>query len=204
MKGSVTMSNKCLQKVTQKCIIYIRKAIGGFRFFNYKEKEVNNMIACKGKYSALDIARYVINKYNENNVPISNLKLQKILYFIQAEFISVMDNVCFNEKMEAWAYGPVVPDVYREFKWYGSNQIPCIKTKEVFDLDTFSFKKVNVDDSFLDKFDKETIDNVINDCINYSASQLVAIAHSQSPWIDAIKRNKHEITESDMRKEFSN
>ena len=48
-------------------------------------------------YSAIDVARYIIAHCNRNGQTISNLKLQKILYFIQAEFLVVQDKPCFQE-----------------------------------------------------------------------------------------------------------
>ena len=65
-------------------------------------------------YRALDVAKYVIERCNKMGYPISNLKLQKILYFIQAEFLVAFDEQCFQEDIEAWNFGPVVPEVYRD------------------------------------------------------------------------------------------
>ena len=61
-------------------------------------------------YNVLDICRYVIKYSNEKKYGVSNLKLQKLLYFIQAYFIiKNNDNApCFKEKIEAWNFGPVV------------------------------------------------------------------------------------------------
>ena len=39
-------------------------------------------------YNALDVSRYIINYSNDKNYGISNLKLQKILYFVQAYFLT--------------------------------------------------------------------------------------------------------------------
>lgn len=75
-------------------------------------------------YDAVGIAYYIL-KYSrkELNQGISNLKLQKILYFIQAEFLVKKDEPCFEEIIEAWDFGPVIPAVYQEFKVFGSNNI---------------------------------------------------------------------------------
>lgn len=75
-------------------------------------------------YSAYDVAHYIIQKFNEMNKAISNLKLQKVLYFIQAEFLVDINKPCFFEEIEAWDFGPVVPTVYRKYKIYGSANIP--------------------------------------------------------------------------------
>ena len=59
----------------------------------------------------LDVSRYIINYCNENYYLISNLKLQKILYFVQAFFLEAKNEECFREEIEAWDFGPVIPEV---------------------------------------------------------------------------------------------
>ena len=63
-------------------------------------------------YNVLDISRYIINYSNVKDYGISNLKLQKILYFVQAYFLIETGSPCFKEKIEAWDFGPVVPKAY--------------------------------------------------------------------------------------------
>lgn len=123
-------------------------------------------------YDALLIARYVIMRCNNLNVTISNLKLQKILYFIQAEFLVVKQDVCFPNKIEAWEFGPVVPDVYHKYKIFGSASIHYVGSN--------SFAGISSDDRAL-------IDGIIDECAGYSASTLVEITHNQTPWKDAFR-----------------
>lgn len=127
-------------------------------------------------YNALLIARYIIKYCNENGYVISNLKLQKLLYFIQAEFLVSKNTSCFSDNIEAWDFGPVVPIVYRRYKVYGSAHIP------------FMFE----DDSYnIEKEDKDLINGILDKCAVYSASYLVDITHKQDPWINAYhSRNK--------------
>lgn len=72
-------------------------------------------------YNVLDVSRYIINYCNENYYLISNFKLQKILYFVQAFFLEAKNEECFREEIEAWDFGPVVPEVYREYRKYGGD-----------------------------------------------------------------------------------
>jgi len=72
--------------------------------------------------SALNIAKYTINKCAEEGNPISNLHLQKILYFIQREFLK-NGIVAFSDRIEAWQFGPVVPDVYAHYCGFGAMRI---------------------------------------------------------------------------------
>ena len=66
-------------------------------------------------YSAMDIAKYAVNKRYKMGKPISNLQLQKILYFLQIVFARNTGTLVFSDEFEAWPYGPVIRDVYVEF-----------------------------------------------------------------------------------------
>lgn len=70
-------------------------------------------------YSALNIAKYIIDKCTKDRYPISNLQLQKILYYIQREFLRQGTNA-FPEEIEAWQFGPVVPEVYKQYCGFGA------------------------------------------------------------------------------------
>ena len=74
---------------------------------------------------AMDIADYIVNKCSEDGEPISNLQLQKILYFIQRDSLRKTGKPAFAESVEAWQFGPVVPGVYYSFAhWGGSPIVP--------------------------------------------------------------------------------
>lgn len=140
-------------------------------------------------YMALDIARYIIERCNSTNKTISNLKLQKILYFIQAEFLISKNQPCFSEKILAWDFGPVVPVVYYKYRMFGSGNIPCIKKSQISHL--------------ISSTDKTLLNGVIDECAEYSASALVEITHNQTPWIMAYEPNKNnEITIKSIKKYF--
>lgn len=74
-------------------------------------------------YSAYEVAKYVVTKCTNDNSPISNLQLQKILYFLQIEFLRNRNEQLFEDDFEAWQFGPVVPDVYYKFCGFGAMKI---------------------------------------------------------------------------------
>lgn len=74
-------------------------------------------------YLALDIAKYIIARCAENGAPVSNLKLQKILYFVLGEYHKQTGCWLFNEDVLAWRLGPVVRSVYDEYSPYGASAI---------------------------------------------------------------------------------
>ena len=70
-------------------------------------------------YDVKSVAKYVISYCREQEYVMSNLKLQKVLYFVQAAFLSTRHYPCFEEDFEAWDFGPVVPEIYHEYKIFG-------------------------------------------------------------------------------------
>ena len=87
--------------------------------------------------TAINVAENIISIYNSkvdelvknyDIIPeyITNLKLQKLLYFVQALCLMVFDKPAFSEKILAWEYGPVVKEVYRKYK---TNRKKEIKTE---------------------------------------------------------------------------
>lgn len=145
-------------------------------------------------YKVLDVCKYVIDYSNEKEYGISNLKLQKILYFIQAYFlIKQPSRCCFDDRIEAWDFGPVVPKAYREYKQFGSSDIPTIMDFEKSDSN-----------SCITGEDKNLIKTVIDKFADYSATDLVGLTHNQSPWIDAyIPHMNREITPEAIKEYFN-
>lgn len=129
-------------------------------------------------YSALEVARFIIAYCRRNGLLMSNLKLQKVLYFIQAEFLVRNGKPCFFERIEAWTFGPVVSNVYHEYKTFGSSNIYS-------NLSNFYDITEN---------DQNIIEDVVNACNRFSAAQLVELTHNQAPWKNAYNNRNRIIT----------
>ena len=69
----------------------------------------------RGRITARQLANYIINLCIADGQPVSNLQLQKIMYLIQAYFLRRDHKPLFDEDFRAGKYGPVIPEVYREF-----------------------------------------------------------------------------------------
>lgn len=146
-------------------------------------------------YDVLDVSRYIITYCNDKGYPISNLKLQKLLYFVQAYFLVKLDKPCFKEDIVAWASGPVVIEAYKEFKEYGSNNIPQVKNyfSNNISNNLSQYQNLIPYQSNMEENDKIVIGNILNSYAGYSASRLVEITHHQSPWKDAYIPNSSNI-----------
>lgn len=79
---------------------------------------------------ALDFARYIISKCDRERMPITNLQLQKILYYIQKKYLDSKECRAFPNVIEAWQFGPVVPDVYYYYCGFGSMPIYSFVAQE--------------------------------------------------------------------------
>ena len=76
-----------------------------------------------GKYAAIDVACYIVNKCVHDGKKITDLQLQKIMYYIQRYFLRQERRSLFMDDIEAWMYGPVIPAVYRRYCGFGSSDL---------------------------------------------------------------------------------
>ncbi|MCC0671800.1 MULTISPECIES: Panacea domain-containing protein [unclassified Clostridioides] len=99
--------------------------------------EFINLTGFCPNYDAMDVAEYIL-WYCENklNKPINNSKLQRILYFLQKEYICKFNKLLFENDMEAWSYGIVFPDVYYSYNNYGVEDITGIRPCRYFEIST--------------------------------------------------------------------
>ena len=116
-------------------------------------------------YSAYFIAQYIINWCNENSIRITNLKLQKLLYFLQGEYVKQTGSQLIKEDFYAWQLGPVIPEVYNAFSMYSSSTIPVQKV--ILEIEAQVSQYINV---ILVKYAKR------------STWDLVELSHRQDPW----------------------
>lgn len=98
---------------------------------------------------------------------ISNLKLQKLLYYAQGCFLAVNDEPLFGDQIMAWQHGPVVECVYHEYKSNGANGIPF---EDDFDFSAFT------------REENELLKEVYDTFGQYSAWKLRNMTHDETPW----------------------
>ena len=152
-----------------------------------------NKIIQEKKYTANDVAEFFINLSLTNKIDddvnegITNLKLQKMLYFSQAAHLVLHNEELFKEDIQAWKWGPVVVSVYHKYKTFKNMPLPLPK-------------------DFVDKIgDEETIHflNGIWEMLNkYSASELMNITHSHAPWKDAFEKGKNNVITKEALREY--
>ena len=120
-------------------------------------------------YKARQIADWFIARairdVNENGGEyMSHLKLQKLLYFAQGCYSAMEGQPLFAEKIYNWAHGPVVADLYQQFKSYKDGGITRCRSVTI------------------DKHTEAILEEVYQVFGQYSAWALREITHKQDPW----------------------
>ena len=104
---------------------------------------------------------------------LTDLKLQKLLYYAQGIAIKYTGKPLFNENLVAWDLGPVVPKVYNKYKKYGKKPID-----EPIEKPNFENNDIEV-----------ILKDVYEDYGQFSASKLVKMTHDETPWKETPKNN---------------
>ena len=120
----------------------------------------------------LELAKYIVVKCIEDKKSISNLQLQKILYYIQREFLQKLDKPIFEENIEAWPFGPVVPEVYYYFCGAGAMCIGICDEPKKEVIQSLSNAELNMINSIIESkrvlnpWDFDTIPK--KSCVEYT------------------------------------
>jgi len=116
------------------------------------------------------VAQYLINQLAE----VTPMALQKLLYFSQS-FFAVLNRgtFMFDDECQAWAHGPVYPDVYYKYREYGYNSIDSI-------IEPFERPEAR-----LSLKELEVLDQVIKTFGRFSGPVLERITHLEDPWASA-------------------
>lgn len=117
-------------------------------------------------HSALDIAAWFLNEVDRRaGDSITNLKLQKLVYYAQAWAVTLLGRPLFAEAVEAWAHGPVVDAVYQEYKGHRYSGLPGSRKKPRFSPE-----------------ERVVLEDVLAVYGEHSAKFLEALTHSEGPW----------------------
>lgn len=139
-------------------------------------------------YNVIDIAKKIVAKSRPDcGDTITNLKLQKMLYYMQGFHLAVFDEELFNEDIEAWMYGPVVPVVYDEYKANGSSAITLDEEYTPIKLSE----------------EEEDLFNQVYDIYGqFSACKLMEMTHNENPWKSTPQGVGHVISREKIKSYF--
>ncbi|GGB08112.1 Panacea domain-containing protein [Puia dinghuensis] len=132
-------------------------------------------------YSAAVIAYAFVKRGIKEGKPVTQMKLQKMVYFAHGYHLAMYGAPLIEEEFEAWKYGPVIPSIYRRYQLYGSEEINDLEL--IFDVSDLETALLNLSYEAHD-----AIDYTWEATKNLSAVQLSAWTHKAgSPWAEAFK-----------------
>jgi uncharacterized phage-associated protein len=151
----------------------------------------------KMKYTVNQIANFFLSKIDiQKGDSITPLKLQKLVYYAQAWHYTIFEIPLFDDKIEAWAHGPVVRVLWDRFK--------NISRDSLIDVSSITIEN---DDISIET--TKLLDEVNRIYGEHSGSYLEALTHSEMPWKAARKNlpihsgSNTEIKLSDMKTYYS-
>lgn len=122
----------------------------------------------------LNLARYFIIRAYEDGIEadMTNMKLQKLLYYAQSLHLALYDEPFFKEEIQAWRYGPVCPPAYRFYSEFEASQLPIPSKESLLQLPS-------------DK--QELLEEIWGYFGGYHAYRLSNMTHGEFPWKKARK-----------------
>lgn len=145
--------------------------------------------------SPLAIANYFIRKAAEANIPLSPMKLIKLVYIAHGWYLALAGKPLLREPIEAWKYGPVIPSLYHSFKAYGNNPLPLIAATDT-----------TISDNEHEDI-RRLLDRVWESYSKFTPLQLSTITHqSDTPWSQVYDpRQRHTVIPDELiRQHYQN
>ena len=137
------------------------------------------------------IADTLIHLSRERGLEVPNLKLQKLMYYAQAWNLVFSGQPLFDEEVEAWIHGPVIPTIFRTYKVYRWSAIDC-PVKSIHQQTVVAH-----------------LGSVLSSYGQYTATQLERLTHQEEPWrmarlgLQPDQPSRTVITKSAMKNYYS-
>lgn len=142
---------------------------------------------------AIDVANFFINLFDcDEENDLTNMKINKLLYYAQGHSYERMNRALFNDNIEAWQNGPVVNGVYQNLKKYGNS--------------TVSVPIGEYDPHIFSEDETELLLDVAREYGKYSASKLRNMTHERgTPWSNNYNGSYHKvIPQEEIAEHFEN
>ena len=143
-------------------------------------------------YTAITIADEILKIAKRNDTALTPMQLVKLVYIAHGFALAILNRDLFKDRIEAWKYGPVIPELYHATKQYGRNPIPASKIKDE-------------EPSVVDKETRALLEDVFAKYGHLSAFALSNLTHRPgSPW-DLVYRDGYmniEIPDDIIRQHY--
>lgn len=146
-------------------------------------------------YDVRDVANFILDRSDARNIPITNLSLQKLIYFIHGWFYSIYDKPLVKNKFEAWQYGPVQRVLYDQFKVFKDR--PIVNTRATY-IEPETGQSV-YREPVITEGHANVIEQVLDKYAGYTAGELVDESHAEDgPW-EYVWKQAEEVVYPGMR-----
>lgn len=139
------------------------------------------------------VANFIIKIAMEKDNPVTNLKLQKIMFFLRGYCLSKYETPLIDGTFSKWRYGPIEKDVYRNFKNNGAS--PITYEYEVANIKDgiIHVRTVKMDRNVLNSDVANDFEKIVENLVAIESWKLVEMTHSHSSWKNySDKINAHE------------
>ena len=135
---------------------------------------------------AADISCVFLSLAGQNGEAVTNLKLQKLLYYAQAWHLAVYKKPLFDDKIEAWAFGPVIREVYCAYK----------------DCCFLPIKRAPGAGEVLSKQQAVFLNKIYETFMPFTARQLMHMTQLEEPWLGAYRKDEIAVIPQESMKSF--
>ena len=120
------------------------------------------------EHDARSVANELIRRALRQDLKVTPLQVNKLVYFCHAWMLGIYHRPLLKQPVEAWRYGPVVPEVYRSLRRYGRYPISSMIG---FGDEEYGVAETNIIDQVWEKYSP------------FSGIQLSAMTHAKgTPW----------------------
>ncbi|MFB5194271.1 Panacea domain-containing protein [Neobacillus sp. KR4-4] len=140
--------------------------------------------------NVLNVAKYFISKSVPGTpLAITHLKLQKLVYYAQGWNLAINRKPLFQEEIRAWDHGPVVPELYYEYRSFG-----------YFTIQNDKFNNKQNGKNIFSKAELKVLDQVWEEYGKFDGKFLEELTHQEDPWLYTNRNGK--IEQNSMQKYF--
>ena len=152
-------------------------------------------------YTPQHVANYFLKRARDENRPITQLKLIKLVYIAHGWNLALAGEPLYDEPVQAWKHGPVIPSVYHEFKHFGRRTVDQLAEHRNLDTMAADYPEIPKSDATTQKI----LNLVWNAYRKFSGEALIEKTHEEgSPWSQTFEANvRYSVIQDELiRKHF--
>lgn len=141
-------------------------------------------------YRAETIANHFIEMAEKKGESLTQMKLQKLVFYAHGWHLAIRDKPLIDESIEAWRYGPVIRSLYNSFKHFRNDPVSVVSNAD-FDCfdDNGHVPSIDETGNLDHMFTKLLLEAIWNKLGGLDAIQLSNLTHKPgTPWSDTVAK----------------